>query len=142
MEFFKHGVRSPVDAIKNKAYSKVGDGLANLVYSLAKARASHELRGDIVVAGTPKVSAVILKGAWVLARDNVKQDLHVRGDAHAIADAVEAIVAYGWINGLVTLEDAVLLVSKKLIESRPAKTRDEINAFSAGFADVIVKILA
>nr|MDO8119369.1 hypothetical protein [Candidatus Sigynarchaeota archaeon] len=86
MEFFKHGIHSPQEAIKNKAYAKVGDGFANLMYSLAKARVSHELTGEVIVTGTPKVSAVILKGAWAIARDHVKKEVHVKGDAHGIAD--------------------------------------------------------
>ena len=62
MDFLLEGINTVHDAVKSKAFSKIGDSIANLIFSLAQAKYSSDShgKGNIDFKGTPKVSAKIL----------------------------------------------------------------------------------
>jgi len=130
------------EAIKSRAYYKLGDCIANLVYCMAKAKIGLAMHGGrLDIEGTPKVSARILKDA--ITKANAKAGSHVRkrGGAHEIADVAEAILARGWVNEIVTLEECADLIATPVIAKKPVKLYDEWEAFAEGFSDVLAKIL-
>lgn len=129
------------EAIKSRAYYKLGDCIANLMYCMAKAKIGLTLHGRLDIEGTPKVSARILKDA--ITKANAKAGSHVskRGGAHEIADVAEAILAYGWVNELVELEECADLIAAPVIAKNPVKLHDEWESFAEGFSDVLAKIL-
>ncbi|HME51288.1 MAG TPA: ribonuclease III family protein [Candidatus Lokiarchaeia archaeon] len=139
MDFLK--VPNLEEAIKSRAYYKLGDCIANLVYSMAKAKVALALHGRLDIEGTPKVSARILKDA--IAKANVKAGANIskRGGAHEIADVAEAILAYGWVNEIVELEECAELIATPVIAKKPVKLHDEWESFAEGFSDVLAKIL-
>jgi hypothetical protein len=81
----------------DKGLAKIGDGVVNLIYSVAKSlyltNTSHSKVG---IRTGKKVSKNIL--AEALKDANMKIFSRTRSDAHDYADTVEAIVAYVWLN--------------------------------------------
>nr|MDO8112870.1 hypothetical protein [Candidatus Sigynarchaeota archaeon] len=75
------------------------------------------------------------------ANGKAKSQVGAKGGAHEIADVAEAIMAHGWVNDMVTLEECAELVARPVIAKKPAKLREEWEAFSEGFSDVFAKIL-
>jgi len=129
------------EAIKSRAYYKLGDCIANLVYCMAKAKIGLALHKRLEIEGSPKVSARILKDA--MAKANAKAGSHVskKGGAHEIADVAEAIIAHGWVNEIIDLEESADIIATPVIAKKPAKLHDEWEAFAEGFSDVLAKIL-
>ncbi|MHA1681116.1 MAG: ribonuclease III family protein [Promethearchaeota archaeon] len=133
MDFIEKSVPSVEEAIKSKAMSKIGDAIANLIFSIAQSRYSKETRGTLDFSGTPKVSAKILKDAATLLKEKTGVKLPVKGDAHAIADAVEAVIAFGWSKKKLFIEHGVDILTLELLERNPTKLRDEHEAYVEGF---------
>jgi len=78
--------------------AKLGDAYVNFVFSLGRSRALREPQGI-------KVSDRIL--AEALRRSGLRQELPRRTTRQDCANAVEALLVYGYLNKLVTLEEAV-----------------------------------
>jgi hypothetical protein len=129
------------EAIKSRAYYKLGDCVANLIYCMAKAKIGLALHKRLDIEGTPKVSARILKDAITKANAKAGSSVSKRGGAHEIADVAEAILARGWVNEIVELEECADLVAAPVIAKKPVKLHDEWEAFAEGFSDVLAKIL-
>lgn len=80
-----------------------GDSLVNFLYSLAKSKATGTWLGA-------KVSNYVLSEALI------KSDLDQPGglDKHEKGDYVEEYIAKSWIEGILTTEDAVSILTKSL----------------------------
>lgn len=78
--------------------AKLGDAYVNFVFSLGRSRALREPQGI-------KVSDRIL--AEALRRSGLRQELPRRTTRQDCANAVEALLVFGYLNKLVTLEEAV-----------------------------------
>lgn len=78
--------------------AKLGDAYVNFVFSLGRSRALREPQGI-------KVSDRIL--AEALRRSGLRQELPRRTTRQDCANAVEALLIFGYLNKLVTLEEAV-----------------------------------
>lgn len=78
--------------------AKLGDAYVNFVFSLGRSRALQEPQGI-------KVSDRIL--AEALRRSGLRQELPRRTTRQDCANAVEALLVFGYLNKLVTLEEAV-----------------------------------
>lgn len=130
-------------ALALKAFAKVGDAISNLIYSLAKTKVAITLHDSVDVKGTPKVSARILREALDGPRRRHPGVLaKVRGDEHALADAAEAIIAFGWVHGHVNIDEWAGKLSDVIIERQPAKTRDEIKAWAIGFEQLLEWVIS
>lgn len=84
--------------------ASLGDSYVNLVYSLARS----------VRAGRPlgaKVKGSLL--AEALRRAGLRQFLPSRMSRHALADAAEALIVYGWLSGCLGLEESVAIIWKE-----------------------------
>ncbi len=141
MDYLKKGIHSIQDAMHSPTYYKLGDAIANLVYCMSKAKITMDLDGRLDIVGSSKVSARILREAITRANAKAKSQVGAKGGAHEIADVAEAILAYGWLNNMVTIEECAELVARPVIAKKPAKLREEWEAFSEGFSDVFAKIL-
>lgn len=141
MDFIASKISSHVEAINSKAMSKIGDALVNLVFSLAQARYSYFSRNILDFKGTPKVSAKILKQAATIAKETHGVEIPVKGDAHAIADAVEALVAFGWVKKHIDIQECVDILDEQLREREPEKIAQWNKAYGMGFAMIIRLIL-
>jgi hypothetical protein len=106
-DYLKKGIRSLQDALHNKAYFKLGDAIANTIYCMAKAKITVALHNRLDINGASKVSATILRDAAAIASKQSGEQigLNARGGAHEKADVAEAVIGYGWVFDLVTLDE-------------------------------------
>ena len=102
--------------MRNKGLAKLGDSLVNLCYSLAKSEVLKEPTGE-------KVRDSILARA---IRDTlVYNSIGRRTDSGTAADAYEAIMAYLWLTGNLTIESIVSnLVQELDIDSATNRKRE------------------
>ena len=96
---------SIADIMRDKGLAKVGDGLVNLCYSLAKSEVLGEATGE-------KVRDSIL--ARALRATPIYDHISRRTDSGAAADAFEAIVAYLWLTNKTTTETLVSSLMERL----------------------------
>ena len=88
----------------NKGLAKIGDGVVNLSYSLAKSiyLTQNSKNNNIIRTGV-KVSKSVLAEALKLA--NMKEFAKSRADAHDMADTVESLVAFVYLDNLMSIND-------------------------------------
>jgi len=88
----------------DKGLAKIGDGIINLSYSLAKSifLTQNSKNHNIIRTGV-KVSKNIL--AEALKAANMKMFAKNRADAHDMADTVEALVAFVYLNNSMSIND-------------------------------------
>ena len=90
----------------DKGLAKIGDGVVNLTYSIAKSIYLTKVNNNNKNIRTGlKVSKKIL--AEALKKANLKNFSKSRADAHDLADTVEALIAYVWFSDKMTIEDIV-----------------------------------
>ena len=88
----------------DKGLAKIGDGIVNLTYSLAKSIfLTKGSKNNKNVRTGLKVSKKILSEA--LKKADMKKFSKSRADAHDLADTVEALIAYVWFCDKMTIED-------------------------------------
>ncbi|HMF34025.1 MAG TPA: ribonuclease III family protein [Candidatus Lokiarchaeia archaeon] len=126
-----NGIKSLRTAARDKGLAQVGDTLVNFVYSVARSRVLGKCTGK-------RVSRTVLADALKAAelRDLAK----TRADAHDLADTVEALVAYAWAAGALTIEEMVGILAVHLDEST-LKMRD-LKAETAQAAEAFKNLLA
>ncbi|MFX0028959.1 MAG: ribonuclease III family protein [Candidatus Hermodarchaeota archaeon] len=97
----------------DKGLAKIGDGIVNLTYSIAKSiyLTKNSVNNKIIRTGT-KVSKKILANA--LKNANLKNYARTRADAHDLADTAEAIIAYVWLSKKVALHEIIDFLSNNL----------------------------
>ena len=90
----------------HKGLAKIGDELVNFVYSVAKSiyLTKNNTHRSIILT-SKKVGKKIL--AYALKEANMKQFAKNRADAHDLADTVEAIIAYVWLNKKMQIEEFI-----------------------------------
>ncbi len=90
----------------DKGLAKIGDGIINLAYSVAKSTylTKNSINENVVRTGK-KVGKIILETA--LKNANMKNFAKHRADAHDLADTVEALIAYVWLSERMTLKEII-----------------------------------
>ncbi len=90
----------------DKGLAKIGDGVVNLTYSIAKSIVlTRNSKNNNTIRTGLKVSKTILANA--LKEADMKNFAKNRSDAHDLADTVEALVAYVWLIKKMTIEDII-----------------------------------
>ena len=116
----------------DKGLAKIGDGVVNLTYSIAKSIYLTEInKNNKNVRTGLKVSKIIL--AEALKKAEMKIFSKSRADAHDLADTVEALIAYIWFNDKMTIEDIVNFLVDSLhgdLYSRSEEIKNATNAFT------------
>lgn len=121
-EAFVH--HESVESIMNdKGLAKVGDNLINFIYSLAKSVVLGQTTGE-------KVRDSVL--ARAIRATDVYNHISRRTDAGRAADAYEAIMAYLWMTGKITIHQAVESLTNTLhIDSKTNRKKEgEVAALS------------
>ncbi|MHA1275442.1 MAG: ribonuclease III family protein [Promethearchaeota archaeon] len=97
----------------DKGLAKIGDGLVNLSYSVAKSLylTKNSTENNSIRTGL-KVSKTILANA--LKNADMKSFAKNRADAHDLADTVEAIIAYIWLNKNMTVSEIIEFITNNL----------------------------
>lgn len=102
--------------MQDKGLAKIGDGIVNLCYSLAKSLVIQSATGE-------KVRDSVL--ARAIRSTSLYQHMGRRTDIGRAADAYEAIMAFLWLKGVMTIEVAVTtLVPLLEIDSTTSRTRE------------------
>ena len=96
--------RNLADVMMDQELAALGDAFVNFVFSLALSRKLNRPMGV-------KVQSLILSRA--LRKADVRRLLPHRVDRHKQADAAEALIVYGWITGIVTIEECVAALERE-----------------------------
>ena len=114
----------------DKGLAKIGDGIVNLTYSIAKSIYLTENSSTILRTGI-KVNKTILSNA--LKNANMKNFAKNRADAHDLANTAEAIIAYVFLKNKMTLNEIIDFLKDNLtgnIENRTQETKYASIAFT------------
>ena len=101
--FVKH--KNIESIMHDKGLAKVGDNLVNFCYSLAKSLVLGYTTGE-------KVRDSVL--ARAIRSTSIYHHMNRRADAGRAGDAYEAIMAYLWMKGVVSISDIVSSLSATL----------------------------
>jgi len=116
----------------DKGLAKIGDAVVNLAYSVAKSIYLTKISSNHKVIRTgEKVNRKILSNA--LKNAKLKDIAKSRADAHDIADAVESLIAYIWLNDKMTLNEIIDVLTNNLagnINERAQEIQAATNAFT------------
>jgi hypothetical protein len=128
------GIHSTESAMRNRELAKLGDPLTNLLFSLALSIQTRQFEGE-------KVSGKILATALRLAQ--LRHLAPSRLDAHGLGDCVEAMIAYGWLSGFFTIQEAATMVQEQFLRSgvgtKQSKT-ERIESLAMGFSVLLQHI--
>ena len=116
----------------DKGLAKIGDAVVNLAYSVAKSMylTKINLHNQVIRTGE-KVNRKILSIA--LKNAKMKDIAKSRADAHDLADSVEALIAYIWLNDKMTLNEIIDVLTNNLtgnIYERAQEIQAATNAFT------------
>ena len=119
----------------DKGLAKLGDGIVNFSYSMAKSiyltkNSSNEKTSRTGVKVSKKILADALKNA------NMKSFSRSRADAHDLADTAEALVAYVWLSNLMSLKDIIDFLFNNLSGNITIRSEEIKNA-----TDTFTKLL-
>ena len=92
---------------KDKGLSTLGDSLINFIYSLALS----EFTGRPTGGRVPNSSLAI-----AIERAKLRHLVPPRTDKHGRGDIAEAIIAYAWLEGAFTIEEAVEVLRANFTE--------------------------
>ncbi|EEB74893.1 ribonuclease III family protein [Thermococcus sp. AM4] len=91
----------------DKGLATLGDSLVNLIYSLALS----EFTGRPTGGRVPNASLAI-----AIERAKLRHLVPPRTDKHGRGDIAEAIIAYAWLEGAFTIEEAVEVLKASFTE--------------------------
>ncbi|MFX0105392.1 MAG: ribonuclease III family protein [Candidatus Hodarchaeota archaeon] len=116
----------------DKGLAKIGDGIVNVAYSIAKSiyLTNNNPNNNIIRTGK-KVGKNILEAA--LKNANMKNFAKNRANAHDLADTVESLVAYVWLNNKMTLNEIIDFLADNLsgdLYNRNEEIKNATNAFT------------
>jgi len=119
----------------DKGLAKIGDGIVNLAYSVAKSiyLTRNNSNKEVVRTGL-KVSKKILSNA--LKNANMKSFAKNRADAHDLANTVEAIVAYVWLSNKMSLKEIIDFLTENFSGTLQGRI-DEINNAIKAFTNLL-----
>ena len=135
-EFLIRDLNSQKSIGTDKGLAKIGDGIVNLAYSIAKSIYLTENSSNISRTGL-KVNKTILSNA--LKNANMKNFAKKRADAHDLANTVEALVAYVFLNNNITLSEIIDFLKKNLSGNIQNRTQEAIAATNA-FTNLLIHI--
>ncbi|KKM66480.1 hypothetical protein LCGC14_1480750 [marine sediment metagenome] len=114
----------------DKGLAKIGDGIVNLAYSVAKSAflTKNNPNNNIVRTGK-KVGRNILGIA--LKNANMKNYAKNRANLHDLADTVESLVAYIWFINKMSLKEIIDYLTENLSGDLVTRAEEIKNATSA-----------
>jgi len=91
--------------VSNKGLSSFGDILLNFLFSMATTKATGSPKG-VKVRNRDLAEAMKALG--------LRELLPLRMDRHALGNAAEALIAYGWLEGLFTIDEYVEILERRI----------------------------
>lgn len=92
------------DVLNDRELASLGDAYINFVYSLALSRRYGRPVGR-------KLASTVLSLA--LRKAGVRELLPHRIDRHRQADAVEALLVYGWLRGIISIKETIDILARE-----------------------------
>lgn len=126
----------------DKGLAKIGDGIVNVAYSVAKSIfLTNNNPNKKVVRTGKKVGKNILETA--LKNANMKKFAKTRANAHDLADTVESLVAYVWLSNKMSLKEMINFLVENLSGNLYDRNEEITNATIAftNFLNYIKKFL-
>ncbi|MFX1390560.1 MAG: ribonuclease III family protein [Promethearchaeota archaeon] len=122
----------------DKGLAKIGDGIVNVAYSVAKSIFLTKTNSlEKVVRTGKKVSKKILETA--LKNADMKKYAKTRADAHDLADTVEALIAYVWLSDKMSLKDIINFLKNNL-SGDLYNRNEEIKNATIAFTNLLIHI--
>lgn len=122
----------------DKGLAKIGDSIVNFVYSVAKSiYLTKNSSSNNTIRTGKKVSRGILSNA--LKRANLKLFAKTRADAHDLADTAEALIAYIWLSGNMSMDTMIMIISDNLSGNLNLRT-EEIQNATVAFTQLLESI--
>ncbi|NVM16194.1 MAG: hypothetical protein HWN80_00655 [Candidatus Lokiarchaeota archaeon] len=122
----------------DKGLAKIGDGVVNLTYSIAKSIVlTRNNKNNKSIRTGVKVSKTILANA--LKEADMKRFAKSRADAHDLADTVEALIAYIWFINKMTIEDIINFLVGSLNGNLTVRN-EEIQNATIAFRNLLIEI--
>lgn len=111
----------------DKGLAKIGDSVVNFVYSVAKSTylTKNNSNNKIIRTGK-KVNRTILSNA--LKNANLKIYAKSRANAHDMADTAEALIAYVWLSGDVSMDSMIKIIVENFSGDLNIRTEEIQNA--------------
>ncbi len=94
---------SLTEVLKDHELASLGDSYTNFIYSLALSQKTRKPTGT-------KVKGSIL--AEALRKADLRKHLPSRMTKHALADAAEALMIYGWLQNYTTITESITTIQK------------------------------
>jgi hypothetical protein len=91
------------ELLVDHGFASLGDAYVNFIGSLV-------LSNKVGKPSGMKIKGSVL--AEAVRKAGLRECLPSRMSRHALADAAEALIVYGWLNGLVTVGESVRIVGK------------------------------
>ncbi len=129
--------QSPRSIGTDKGLAKIGDGVVNLTYSIAKSLYLTKTNKDKQIRTGTQVNQTILSNA--LKNANLKSFAKTRANAHDLADTVEALVAYIWLGNKMTLTEIIDFLLENL-SGNLYERRQEIDGATNAFTNLLKHI--
>ena len=119
----------------DKGLAKIGDGIVNVAYSVAKSifLTKNNPNKNVIRTGK-KVSKIILETA--LKNANLKNFAKTRADAHDLADTAESIVAYVWLDNKMSLKEIIDYLADNL-SGNLYNRNEEIESATTAFTNLL-----
>lgn len=117
----------------DKGLAKIGDGIVNLTYSVAKSiylTRFKKLQENPIRVGK-KVDKYILSNA--LKNANLRLYTKTRPDSHDLANTYESLIAYVWLSGAITIKKIIDILENQLeddISDYKLERKNAIKAFT------------
>lgn len=122
----------------DKGLAKIGDGIVNLAYSVAKSiYLTKKDTTDNITRTGDKVSKKVL--AKALKDANMKDFAKNRANSHDMANTVEAIIAYLWLNDKISIHKLIYLLITNLSGNITHRIKEVDNAAYA-FTQVLLSV--
>ncbi len=114
----------------NKGNAKLGDSFVNFIYSLAKSGVTEATTGT-------KVSDHVLANAYRSSLWPKAEYLRIKGKKGQLADQVEALILFFWIQSIVSLNDFAKCLIENLTAKKLHHPREEEETAIAAFTAVL-----
>ena len=119
----------------DKGLAKIGDGIVNVAYSVAKyIFLTKNNPNDNFIRTGKKVEKTILGVA--LKNANMKSFAKNRANAHDLADTVESVLAYVWLDNKISLKEIINFLADNLSGDLYNRT-EEIEKATIAFTNLL-----
>ncbi|MFW9875724.1 MAG: ribonuclease III family protein [Candidatus Thorarchaeota archaeon] len=119
----------------DKGLAKIGDGIVNLTYSVAKSIYLTKLNPNNKIVRTgKKVGKNVLEVA--LKNADMKLFAKTRANAHDLADTVESLIAYVWLNNKISIKEIINFLVDNL-SGNLYDRQEEIKSATIAFTNLL-----